>query len=92
MASFKSRNTPALYKPAVKAEDSLLRDKAVPSDATDTITAVRWSPVANHLAAASWDGKVRIYDVANDLTASSVGVIDTTSHAFTCDWSQVSPN
>ncbi|KAF3767704.1 WD40 repeat-like protein [Cryphonectria parasitica EP155] len=42
------------------------KDVALPADAQDTVSSVSWSPTANHVAAASWDGKVRVYDVAAD--------------------------
>ena len=89
MSSFGSK-TPSLLSQTVGA--SVDRDRAVTSNVTDTISTLRWSPVANYLAASSWDGKVHIYDVANDLTARGVGVIDAGSPLFTCDWNQVSQN
>ena len=68
-----------------------LQDVSLPADATDTITSLRWSPVSDHLAAASWDGKVRIYDVANDGRAQSVASIAADGPVFSCDWNKVSP-
>ena len=73
MSSFKSK-TPSLPSQAVGA--SVDRDQAVTSNVTDTISTLRWSPVASYLAASSWDGKVHIYDVANDLTAKGVAITD----------------
>lgn len=69
---------------------SIAKDLELPADATDTISALRWSPVANHLAAACWDGKVRIYDVAKDGKAQGVAMITAEGPAFSCDWSKVS--
>jgi len=77
-------------KPASAIEGSLKNDKAVPTDATDTISCVRWSPASNHLAAASWDGKVRIYDVGTDLVAKGVAMIAADAPVLSCDWNQVS--
>jgi len=71
-------------------EGSVAKDKAVASDATDTISCLRWSPVSNHLAASSWDGKVRIYDVAADLTTRGVALIAAEAPVLSCDWSEVS--
>ena len=68
------------------------KDKRVPSELTDTVSELRWSPKANWLAASSWDGRVHIYDVANDLTAKGVGHINSGGPLLTCDWNQVSPN
>ncbi|KAI1310967.1 WD40-repeat-containing domain protein [Xylaria venustula] len=62
---------------------SLTNDIALPSDNNDTIQSLSWSRVANHLAVASWDGRVRIYDAA-----SKRGVAALTAEApvFSCDW------
>ncbi|KAK1769339.1 WD40-repeat-containing domain protein [Phialemonium atrogriseum] len=83
----------SLYKPkptgtSSSTTGSIANDVELPVDATDTITSIRWSPVANHLAAASWDGKVRIYDVTNDGKAQGVAMINAEGPAFSCDWSK----
>lgn len=70
---------------------SLAQDVSLPADATDTISAVSWSPVANHLAASSWDGKVRIYDVdASTGAARPAALITTDGPLLDCDWAKVS--
>ncbi len=69
---------------------SISKDVAVPCEAGDTISSIRWSQAADHLAVASWDGKVRIYDVATDLAAKGVALITATAPLFCCDWSLVS--
>jgi mRNA export factor len=69
---------------------SVAKDMALPEDATDTISSIRWSPVSNHLAAASWDGKVRIYDVAKHGGAQAVATMTAEAPLFSCDWSKVS--
>lgn len=69
---------------------SVAGDKIVPPDAKDTISALRWSPVSSHLAASSWDGKVYVYDIGNDLAAKNVAVLDTADPVLSCDWSLVS--
>ncbi|KAK4143824.1 WD40-repeat-containing domain protein, partial [Dichotomopilus funicola] len=38
----------------------------------DTISALRWSPTADHLAASSWDGQAYIYDVTNSACTASI--------------------
>ncbi|KAK8113226.1 WD40 repeat-like protein [Apiospora sp. TS-2023a] len=63
-------------------------DKVLPADAMDTISSVSWSPVANHLAAASWDGKVRIYDVAPGLSARAAAMLSVDSPLLSCDWAK----
>jgi mRNA export factor len=65
------------------------KDVTLPADAADTMSAVCWSPVANHLAASSWDGKVRVYDVATDGSARGVAMLTADGPVFSCDWSKV---
>ncbi|KAK3997290.1 WD40-repeat-containing domain protein [Cladorrhinum sp. PSN332] len=82
----------AAKKPAPTG-GNLDRDIAFPQGPEDTISAVRWSPVANHLAAASWDGKVYVYDATNNMTTDSirgVSVLQSTDKSpfFDCDFSK----
>jgi len=67
-------------------------DKEVGDNATDTISSIRWSPVSNYLATSSWDGKVRVYDIADDLTAKPLALIasDNNTPLMSCDWTKVS--
>ncbi|KAI0023191.1 WD repeat domain-containing protein [Xylariomycetidae sp. FL0641] len=66
-----------------------LSQELVISDATeDTISSVSWSPVANHLAAGSWDGKVRIYDIANNGSAPVVAALSAGGPVLDCDWAK----
>lgn len=95
MSFYKPKTSSLLAKPSssptIPVED---RDRVVGSgDITDTISELRWSPRANWLAASSWDGRVYIYDVANDLMAKGVGVIKAVADApmLSCDWNPVSP-
>ncbi|OTA60270.1 WD40 repeat-like protein [Hypoxylon sp. EC38] len=68
---------------------SLSMDVSLPADAEDTISSVSWSPVANHLAAASWDGKVRVYDVnANNGAARGAAGLAAEGPVFDCDWAK----
>ncbi|KAI1423825.1 WD40-repeat-containing domain protein [Xylaria sp. FL1777] len=67
---------------------SLANDIALPSDSEDTIQSLSWSPLANHLAAASWDGKVRIYDVASTGSAKGVAALTAEAPVFSCDWAK----
>ena len=66
-------------------------DVDFPADATDTISAIRWSPTASCLAAASWDGKVRIYNVANSSAISAVALLTAQGPVLSCDFNKVSP-
>ncbi|KAF2973395.1 hypothetical protein GQX73_g149 [Xylaria multiplex] len=67
---------------------SSLNDVALPSDGEDTIQSISWSPVAEYLAAASWDNKVRIYDVAQSGSAQGVSALCAEGPVFSCDWAK----
>lgn len=85
----KWKQTPAS---AVKGQQD--RDVDFPKGPEDTISALRWSPVANHLAAASWDGKVYVYDASNQTstdTIKGVAAVTVGSPVLDCDFSKVSP-
>jgi mRNA export factor len=79
-------------KPAATAASvagDLSKDVQLASPPEDSISALSWSPVANHLAVSSWDDKVRIYDVTNSPTGNGVAVIDFGGPPLDCDWSKV---
>jgi mRNA export factor len=78
-------------KPAANTAGSIAKDVALPTDGCDTISSVRWSPTSDHLAAASWDGKTRVYEVAKDGNGRGVAVLTAEGPVFSCDWSKVSP-
>jgi mRNA export factor len=55
----------------------------------DAISALSWSPVANFLAAASWDNTVRVYDVSGHLQGTPRAGINFEGPVLSCDWSRV---
>ncbi|KAI0393979.1 WD40-repeat-containing domain protein [Xylariaceae sp. FL0594] len=69
-------------------------DVWLPSHAQDTISSLSWSPRGNHLATASWDGCVRVYDVANNMAGSLLDTFPNTLPPkpppcrcfLDCDW------
>ncbi|KAF3015345.1 hypothetical protein E8E14_010785 [Neopestalotiopsis sp. 37M] len=63
-------------------------DVTLTSDIEDTISALSWSPAANHLAAASWDGKVRIFEVAANGASKGVAMLTADGPLLSCDWSK----
>ncbi|KAI1337858.1 WD repeat domain-containing protein [Xylariaceae sp. FL0016] len=67
---------------------SLSKDVAAPSDGEDTVSSLSWSPAANHLAAASWDGAVRIYDVASNGSAIAAAKLLAEGPVLDCDWAK----
>ncbi|KAI1453618.1 WD40 repeat-like protein [Annulohypoxylon moriforme] len=67
---------------------SLSDDVALPADAEDTISSLSWSHASSHLAAASWDGKVRIYNVNTTGVARGVAILNADGPVFDCDWAE----
>lgn len=64
------------------------KDIKLASPPEDSTSALSWSPVANHLAVASWDSKVRIYDVTTG-NGQGVAGINLDGPTLSCDWSRV---
>lgn len=86
-----SSRTHSSFSAAGRGGSPLAADLHLPSDATDTISSVRWSPVANHLAAGAWDGKLRVYDVATGgASRGGIAVLTADGPIFSCGWSKVS--
>lgn len=60
----------------------------------DTISALAWSPVANHLAVASWDKTLRIYDVqvtgmaTNSVNAVPRSLFSLQTPILSCAWTR----
>ncbi|KAB5570831.1 WD40-repeat-containing domain protein [Coniochaeta sp. 2T2.1] len=82
---------PALHYTHPKSlEGTAKNDIVAPTpDLSDTIQALRWSPVSNHLAVAAWDGRTRIYEVSmTDGQTRGVTVINAEGPLLSCDWSK----
>jgi len=89
MAAYKPKTSSLLAASAMPPPERPDDDVTISSQVTDTISALHWSPKANWFAASSWDGKMYIFDVARDLTAKTIGVIDAGTPVLGCDWNQV---
>ncbi|KAI5863222.1 WD40 repeat-like protein [Durotheca rogersii] len=65
-------------------------DVDLPADAQDTISSVSWSPTNPYLAAASWDGHVRVYNVgpAPDHAYRGPAVLQTQRPLLGCHWAR----
>ncbi|KAE8440669.1 hypothetical protein EG329_006833 [Mollisiaceae sp. DMI_Dod_QoI] len=76
-----ARNTPTNL-------GNLSRDTKLASPPEDSTSDLAWSPVANHLAVASWDSKIRVYDVSKGDAGEGLTAIDLAGPALTCAWSR----
>lgn len=67
----------------------LSKDIQLDNGPEDSISDISFSPVSDHLAVASWDKKVRIYEVNEQGGNKGVAVIDHEGPVFSCDWAKV---
>ncbi|KAK3375384.1 WD40-repeat-containing domain protein [Podospora didyma] len=70
------------------AAGPLDKDVAFPEGAKDTISSIRFSPVTNHMATASWDGNVYVYDAFSATSIQGVASIEIQQPVFDCDFSK----
>jgi WD40 repeat protein len=71
--------------------DTILpNDVQLASATDDSISDVSWSPVANHLAVASWDNKVRVFDLTQSKSGELKAGIEFDAPVFSCHWERVS--
>lgn len=71
------------------AQGDLSKDIAVSQPPEDSISDLRFSPVAEYLAVASWDKKVRIYEVADNGSTQGKALFDHEGPVLSCCWSKV---
>jgi len=58
---------------------------------SDAVGALAFSPAANHLAVASWDSKLRIYDLTQSHTGQGRALISFDGPVLDCQWLKVTP-
>ena len=87
MSSLFGRSTSAPRASSLNIQ--LSKDVTLSSPPDDSISDLCWSPVANHLAVASWDSKVRIYDVTQKSAGEGKAVINFEGPVLSCAWSKV---
>lgn len=68
----------------------LSKDIALTSPPEDSISDLRFSPKADYLAVASWDKKVRIYEINQSGGSEGRAAFDHEGPVLSCDWSPVS--
>ncbi|KAK4448513.1 WD40-repeat-containing domain protein [Podospora aff. communis PSN243] len=69
---------------------STANDIVFPTGPQDTISSVRWSKANNLLAAASWDGRVYLYDVSQPANIRGLTTLDNPNNSpfFDCDFNK----
>lgn len=66
------------------------KDVPLNSPPEDSISDLRFSPVSEHLAVASWDKKVRIYEINDQGQSEGKALFDHEGPVLNCCWSPVS--
>jgi mRNA export factor len=70
----------------------LSKDVTVKSPPEDSISDLAFSSQSDHMAVASWDNKVRIYEVGANGEAEGKASMDAEGPVLSCHWSKVSPH
>lgn len=67
----------------------LSRDKELANPPEDSVADLAFSSKSNHLAIASWDKKVRIYEISQSGDAEGKALFECEGPVFSCHWSAV---
>ena len=65
------------------------KDVAINNPPEDSISELAFSPQSDHLAVASWDKKVRIYEINNQGGSEGKALFDHEAPVLSCCWSKV---
>lgn len=68
------------------------KDVALTSPPEDSISDLSFSPATDHLAVASWDKKVRIYQINDQGMSEGKALFEHEAPVLNCCWSPVSPS
>ncbi|KAA8648322.1 uncharacterized protein ATNIH1004_004207 [Aspergillus tanneri] len=67
-------------------QGDLSKDATLDNPPEDSISELAWSPVANHLAVASWDNSIRVYDLSHSVKGEGKALFSFPSPALSCAW------
>ena len=71
-------------------QGDLSKDVQVSTPPEDSISDLNFSPASDHLAVASWDKKVRIYEIDGMGNSKGMAYFEFEGPALNCAWSKVS--
>lgn len=84
----------AIATPASTAQTNttgdISKDVALNQPPEDSISDLRFSPATEHLAVASWDKKVRIYEINEQGQSEGKALFEHEAPVLNCCWSPVS--
>lgn len=75
---------------ATNTTGDISKDVALNQPPEDGISDLRFSPVSDHLAVASWDKKVRIYEINDQGQSEGKALFEHEGPVLNCCWSPVS--
>ena len=67
----------------------LSKDIALSTPPEDSVSDISFSPQSEHLAVASWDKKVRIYEITQAGGSEGKAVFEHEAPVLSCHWSKV---
>lgn len=68
----------------------LSKDVALKDPPEDSVSSMAFSPQSDHLAVASWDKKVRIYEIDAMGNSQGMALFEHEGPVLSCAWSKVS--
>lgn len=74
---------------ATSTSGDLSKDVTLSQQPEDSVSDLSFSPTGDFLAVASWDKKVRIYEVNEQGRSEGKAIIDFEAPALGCAWSEV---
>lgn len=77
---------------ATATQGDLTKDVEVQNPPEDSISDLAFSPASDHLAVASWDKKVRIYEISEQGNSQGKALFEHEGPVLSCCWSKVGTN
>lgn len=79
----------AASSPASATQGDISKDVQLQNPPEDSISDLSFSPASDHLAVASWDKKVRIYEIDAQGNSQGKALFDHEAPVLSCCWSKV---
>ena len=90
MSLFGSVGTTSTTAGQTNTTGDISKDVALNSPPEDSISDLQFSPASEHLAVASWDKKVRIYEINDQGQSEGKALFEHEAPVLSCCWAPVS--
>ena len=74
---------------AANTTGDITKDVALNTPPEDSVSDLSFSPASDHLAIASWDKKVRIYEISSSGQSEGKALFEHEGPVLSCCWSKV---